>query len=92
MSSWPSPKDPDAILIYKFDWSKWLQAGETIITSVFTHTSATLLIDQPAIQGGFTVFRASIGTPGEAVMITNRITSSTGRVDDRTARLRIKQR
>lgn len=92
MNSWPTPKDPQAILRYKFNWSPWLEAGETLVTSLFLHTSATLVIDQAVIQGGFTVFRASGGTDGETVLITNSITSSTGRLDERTARLRIKQR
>ena len=26
-------KDPDAVLDYGFDWSAWLEAGDTIVTS-----------------------------------------------------------
>jgi hypothetical protein len=98
MASWPLPKDPDAVLDYQFDWSLYLQPGETIETSVFIPLgSASLeLFDQPEladpIAGAITTFWARGGEVGEVVKITNRITTNQGRTDDDTATLRIRGR
>lgn len=93
MASWPKPKDPDAVLDYQFDWSQWLQDGETIDTSIFiVEGSATLETFDESIDGGFTTFWARNGAAGDVARITNRVTTNQGRTDDDTATLRIRAR
>lgn len=93
MGSWPLPKDPDAVLDYQFDWSLYLQPGESIVTSTFIVVgSDSLVLDNESIDGGFTTFWATGGVAGEAAQITNRITTNQGRTDDDTSTLRIRPR
>jgi len=89
--SWTS-KDPNAVLDFQFDWSAWLSSGETITASIYLFESATLELFDESIDGGFTTFWARGGAAGEVVQITNRITSSEGRIDDWTRPLRLKER
>lgn len=75
-------KDPDAVLDYLVDWTKWLgtdsidtsdwilPAGITEDSSTNTTTTATIWL--------------SGGTPGVSYSIVNRITTAAGRTDDRT--------
>lgn len=93
MGSWPLPKDPDAVLDYQFDWSQYLQPGESIATSAFIVSgSDTLETFDESIDGGFTTFWARLGVAGETVRITNRITTNQNRTDDSTSILRIRGR
>lgn len=93
MKSWPVPKDPDAVLDYQFDWSEYLQPGETIETSVFiSEGSASIELFDEGVNGGLTTFWARGGITGEAVKITNRVTTNQGRKDDDTSTLRIRPR
>ncbi len=93
MSSWPLPKDPDEELDYQFDWSARLEIGETISVSNFTtNDGAVITISRFSISGGLTTFWATGGVSGSVVQITNRITTSAGRVYDKTATLRIQNR
>jgi hypothetical protein len=89
MAQWPT-KDPDAILDYQVDWSKWLGA-DTIETSIWlvpaglTKTSA-----------GNTPTTATIwlggGVDGESYTLTNRITTAEGRTDDRSVTLLVAEK
>lgn len=90
MSCWPN-KDPNEVLDYQVDWgTNILQAGETIITSVFLVESGDVTIDSDDVVGGLTTVWLSGGTDGTRCKITNRITTSDGRVYDRTRTLRIR--
>lgn len=75
-------KDPDAVLDYEVDWTAWL-GDDTIASSIWlvgtgitqetasnTTTSATIWL--------------SGGTAGSAYQVTNRITTTAGRVNDKT--------
>ena len=85
------PKDPDAVLDYGFDWSNWLQADETI--SVSTWTVATgLTKDSDSKTTTETKIWFSGGTAGTTYLVTNHITTSDGREDDRSFRIRVVNR
>ena len=84
-------KDPDAVLDYSIDWSKWL-AGDQIQTSEW-------IVSDPAIQAANesnTATRATVwlsgGAAGQSYTITNRITTSGGRTDDRSFTIKIAER
>lgn len=84
-------KDPDATLDYGFDWSDWLADGEVIsdsdwtVTEGITEDSATLTTTQ-------TMIWLSGGTEGTRYTITNTITTSAGRIDDRSFFVDIRER
>jgi hypothetical protein len=84
-------KDPDAVLDYSVDWSKWL-AGDQIETS-------TWFVSDPALQpadDSNTTTRATVwlagGVAGQSYTVTNRITTSGGRTDERSLVLQVQDR
>jgi hypothetical protein len=91
------PKDPDARLDYYFDWraltngtgdSNWLAAGETI-AAFEVAVDAGLMSDQPAapalVNGDTAVLVwLSGGTAGRRYQVACKVTTSAGRVDERT--------
>lgn len=102
MDSWQNPKDPDAVLDYRFDWaastngngaSDWLEAGETI-TSCTVTVPAGLTLDSFSLTNASTTVVAWLrgGTAGNEYDIACRITTSAGRTDDRTRRLYVAER
>ena len=83
--------DPDAKLDYTIDWSGFLGDSETISTSAWSVESGTATLSQESTSGAKTtvwVEGASGDTKGQ-VKLRNRITSSAGRIDDRTLTLLI---
>lgn len=85
-------KDPDAVLDYTVDWSAWLQAGETITASQWI-TPDGITQGSGAQAPSNTTTTATVwllaGTLGQTYIVTNRVTTSDGRVDDRSLRITI---
>ena len=84
--------DANATLDYTIDWSAWLDAGDTISTSVWAVESGDVTLATPTINGDLTQIWASAGTVGTAATVRNRITTAAGRIDDRTLTLVIRER
>lgn len=91
MQSWPS-KDPNEVLDYQMDWSDRLQVGETIVTSNFTIAEGDVVKDSQSVSGALTTVWLSAGTEGVVNLITNRITTSSARTYDESAKLRIRSK
>jgi hypothetical protein len=85
------PKDPDAVLDYIWDWADWLAPGETIVTSEFIVSAGLDLQSDGSSSNTATAWLAG-GTQGTSYLVTNRITTSAGRTDDRSATIRVKNR
>jgi hypothetical protein len=84
-------KDPDANLDYVFDWSSWLESGETITS--YDITSATgLTKGLDSELSGKVVVWLSGGTIGENYEVSCEITTSLGRTDERTIEISIQNR
>lgn len=86
-------KDPDAILIYEFNWATYL--GEaTIDTSTFLIDGPNELLTQSDDDeaDGVTQVTLTGGTVGKKYTLTNRITTSTGETDDRSIVVAIRER
>ena len=84
-------KDQDAVLDYSVDWSKWL-AGDQIQTSSWS-------VSDPAIEAADdsnTTTRAIVwlagGVAGQSYSVTNRITTSGGRTDERSLVIQVQDR
>lgn len=83
-------KDPQAVLDYTIDWSAWLN-GDTIVGSVWTvETGITKTTD--SFTSTVTTVWLSGGTVGKDYEITNRVTTATGRIDDRTFIIHVEDR
>lgn len=78
-------KDPNAVLDYKFDWSDWLAAGETISTRTITAGSG-ITVDSSSITDTNTSVTVwlSGGTAGDSYDVTCQIVTSDSRTDERT--------
>lgn len=86
-------KDPDAKLDYTRDWSAWLAAAgdDTIDTSTWI-VPAGLTAGAESQTDTSTTIWLSGGTVGERYSVTNRVTTTGGRIDDRTFTIDIRQR
>lgn len=84
-------KDPDAVLDWRWDWSEWLADGEVIIASLFT-VSAGLVKNSDTFSATSATVWLSGGTPGTPYSVANRITTSAGRIDERTITIRVTNR
>jgi len=87
-------KDPDAVLDYSFDWSEYLEAGdsaETIATSTFT-VDTGLTKDSDSKDDTTTTVWLSGGTAGETYEVRNEIVTGDGRTDVRTIKIAVEVR
>ena len=85
-------KDPSAKLDYSFNWSDWLVGGDTIQASEWVISPPGLKDEDPDHSASISIVWLSEGTVGEQYRVTNRITTTGGRVDDRTIMIVIKER
>ena len=91
-------KDPDAILDYRFDWSSWLQNGDTISSCQFIVSPGITVGNgsNGALAPTNTTTNATVwligGTAGQVYTVTSRIVTSQGRTDDRTITIRVQNR
>lgn len=84
-------KDPDAVLDWVWDWNEWLEVGETISTSDF-FTTVGLVIDSDTKTTKTATVWLSGGSAGQVYQVTNRITTTSGRTDDRSITIRVTER
>ncbi len=84
-------KDPNAVLDYRIDWSDWLDVAETIDTSTWTVPSG-ITKDSSAASSTVATVWLSGGTADTDYDCLNRIVTSAGRTDDRTLRVKVRQR
>lgn len=84
-------KDPDAVLDYAFDWQYWLAGGEAITSSTMI-ASPGINVDSSSNTSNRSTVWLSGGSAGQPYTITNRVTTSLGRTDDRTITIRVTNR
>lgn len=75
-------KDNNATLDYQWDWSAWLQAGETITMATITVQTGIVKDSQSNTSSTVTVWLSG-GTVGTTYKVDGRITTSLGRIDER---------
>jgi len=84
-------KDPDAVLDYYFDWTDWLDDGETISSRTVTVQSG-LTKASDAESGGIVVAWLSGGTVGTTYTVACKVVTSDGRTDERSMHIKVQQR
>lgn len=98
--------DPNAVLDYSVDWKHktagsrtsgnadgWLGSGETITTSTWTVAAGlTQTTPTPSNVDGKTTVWLTGGTAGTSYRVTNHITTSTGRQDERSLQINVTER
>lgn len=76
-------KDPQARVDFTVDWSRWLADGETINESTWVVPAGLELDTQGNLDATATVWLTG-GTPRQTYTVTNQITTTEGRVDQRS--------
>jgi hypothetical protein len=84
------PKDPGAVLDWVFDWTRWLQEGETIDDSSFSATAGITINSHTHANTYTTVWLQ--GGAQKVYSLTNTITTTQGRTDRRTITIKVKER
>lgn len=90
MANWPD-KDPSENLDYTIDWSAALVANDTIVSSEWFIPTG-LNASQQTHDITKTIIWLSGGTVGEKYTVGNRITTTDGRIMERSVLLKIKNR
>ena len=85
------PKDPQATLRHGINWADWLQDGETITAQSMTAPTG-ITVDQVTQATGVISYRIVGGTAGTDYVVTCQITTSQGRVDERSVLYRVRNR
>lgn len=83
-------KDPDAVLDYIVDWSRWL-AGDTIAASLWIVPADLTKVTESNLATKAIVWLSG-GTAGQSYTVTNRITTAGGRTEDRSFTIRVEDR
>lgn len=84
-------KDPHAVLDYVFNWSDWLQDGDTIVSRVVT-VGTGITKDSDSESAGIVTIWLSGGTHGSDYLVACEITTTLGRTDERTMNIRCRDR
>jgi len=84
-------KDPDATLDFAFDWSAWLATGETIADHTIT-AQAGITVESSSEAAGVVTVWLSGGTAVTVYTVACEVTTSAGRVDERTISVQVVQR
>lgn len=84
-------KDPSAQLDWQFNWSDWLDAGETILSASFIVDDG-LTVDSTGHDDTVATVWVSGGTAGNVYRVTSRVMTSADRTDDRSINIRVTER
>lgn len=81
------------MLDHAIDWGDWLDEGETIteVPTVVPSPAGLTIADIDEVLGLVT-WRVSGGDLGQDYIVTCRITTSAGRIDERSLRYRVRER
>ena len=91
-------KDPNAALVYTFDWQEWLPTGDTIASVNYTlqvrANDPTPLVrqSQGVSSGTKTYVEISGGGAGKVYTVTAAVTTADGSIDRRSFRIRVENR
>ena len=81
-------KHPNATKDYGFDWRKWLQYDEDLVSSLWTVTSGLTRLSD-GIKDNCSIIWVTGGTTGNAYYMTNTIQTNQGRKEIRTIIVRV---
>lgn len=84
-------KDTAARLDYSFDWTVWLAEGETISSHTVTVPAGITKVSDSETDGVVTVWLSG-GTEGTKYEIDCTITTSDGRIDERSIQISVRDR
>jgi len=83
-------KDPNAVLDYSLDWTRWLD-GDAIATSEWIVPDDLVRVTDSRTTKIATIWLSG-GLAGQSYTITNRITTTGGRTEDRSFAVKVEER
>lgn len=83
-------KDPDSTVDFKFDWSEHFADGDTIQSAEILPIEG-LAFENVTISNNMVTFWCSGGVVGQRYLITCRVTTAAGRIEDYSFYLEIRQ-
>jgi hypothetical protein len=90
-----SAKDPAAVIAYSMDWGADYLGGETLSASSWSIAPVEpggLSVDTASFDTATTSVTVSGGVAGHSYHLTNRITTSSGQIDERSIIIRVQER
>lgn len=84
--------DPNAVLDYLWPWTGWLVAGDALASFEILAGPEVAVSRAGITPDGVVAFLGPCSVTSGVVPVTCRVTTTGGRIDDRTIRLRIMQR
>ena len=84
-------KDPQSALDYGFDWSDWLDTGDTVSTSTWKVPAGITNHSESRTTTTTTVWLSG-GTVGATYKITNRVVTVDGRTVDRSFYVKVQNK
>ncbi|BBE32905.1 hypothetical protein [Sphingosinicella microcystinivorans] len=88
-------KDPGARIDYTVDWAAGYLAGDTIAASVWIvapEEPGGIAVDGAASEAGRASATLQGGIPGHVYRVTNRVTLTSGRIEERALSIRVDER
>ena len=88
-------KDPGSRIDYAIDWGGFYLDGQVVsgsAWSVFPAETGGVAVDASSFDLARTAATLSGGTAGHVYSVTNRVTLSDGRVDERSITIRVEER
>jgi len=85
------PKDPDSVIDYGVDWSTWLTTGETIASSAWVVPGDLTSVSESNTTTETAIFLSG-GIVGTEYTVTNRITTSASRTEDRSMLIKCQEK
>jgi hypothetical protein len=89
--SFSATKDQSEVLDYTFDWTEWLDDGDTIASCTVSQPTG-LTVSAPTVASPLVTVRVSGGTTGEEYDLVWHATGSDGQQPERTLRLSIRDK
>ena len=83
-------KDPNAVLDYALDWTKWLE-GDTLVSGTWTIDAGPTIASQN-VSAGIVTMWLSGGVDGVSYAAVCRVVTTGGRTEDRTISIQVRER
>ena len=91
-------KDPEAQLLYTFDWGQWLSQGDSIASAEYT-VNARINDPEPLLkvtsgisQGTKTYIELKDGQSGKSYTVSVKVTTADGLIDSRYFKVKVEPR
>jgi len=86
-------KDPSAVVEFSHDWGEsYLRSGEALTVSSWSVDPAGLTVDSSSYTASLASVTLSGGSPGKLYRVSNAVTTTDGRVEERAIAIRVQQR